>query len=120
MKNWNYKELLEAIGETFSDQIAQGLSIEEAIGLTSENFIFHPLEDYKVENMITLIEIIFLCLENLNFVYENTIEKYLEQKRIVSIDLLKVELNLSEYEIIEERIKELEFRIVGVEIKRTV
>ncbi|AIY12339.1 Imm3 family immunity protein [Cellulophaga baltica] len=117
MNNWNYKELLEAINETYEDQILQGLSPLEAIGVTSENFIFHPLEDNRVENFITLLETIFLCLNNLNFVYATTVNKYNKQKAILSDKFLKDDLLESDYNLLLRRIGELELQLANSEIK---
>lgn len=117
MNNWKYKELLDAISETFDEQILQGLSPIEAIGVTSENFMFHPLEENKVENLITLIETIFLCLNNLNFVYETTVDKYNEQKTMLTEKELKKDLLKDEYDSLMKRLGELEFQLVSSEIK---
>ncbi|MGQ1943732.1 Imm3 family immunity protein [Ornithobacterium rhinotracheale] len=118
MKNWKYKELLDAINETFDEQLLQGLSPLEAIGVTSENFMFHPSEDNKVENLITLIETIFLCLNNLNFVYETTVEKYNKQKKILTEKEIKNSLLKDEYDLLMKRLGELEFKLVHSEIKQ--
>jgi|GEM_PF-5927930 len=117
MENWNYLELKGAIMETFNDQIEQGLLPMEAIGVTSENFIFHPLEDNKVENFITYAETIFLCLNNLNFVYETTVRIYNEQKMLLSNQILKENLLDLEYDLLLRRIGELELRLAISEIK---
>ncbi|MGV6860472.1 MAG: Imm3 family immunity protein [Putridiphycobacter sp.] len=118
MDNWEYSELLEAIKETFNEQLLQGLSVTEAIGVTSENFIFYPLENNKTENLITFIETIFLCLEHLNFVYETTLSKYNEQKLLLSEQQLKASLNAEEYTLLMKRIGELEIKLAGSEIKQ--
>tara|TARA_R110000796_G_scaffold250788_2_gene380591 strand:- start:103958 stop:104260 length:303 start_codon:yes stop_codon:yes gene_type:complete len=86
-------------------------------GVTSENFIFHPLENNKLENFITLIEIIFLCLNNLNFIYETTVSKYNKQKVILSDKFLKDDLLESEYNLLLRRIEELELQFANSEIK---
>ena len=117
MGNWKYRELLDAINETFDEQLLQGLSPLEAIGVTSENFMFHPTEDNKVENLITLIETIFLCLNNLDFVYETTVERYNKQKLTLTEEEIKSSLLKDEYDLFMERLGELEFKLVHSEIK---
>lgn len=118
MNNWHYKELLEAIDETFEDQMSQGLSATEAIGVTSENFIFYPLEENKVENLITLTETIFLCLNKLNFVFEATVRKYHQQKAFLTKQLLEADLLDWECDLLLKRIGELELQLANPETKR--
>ncbi len=120
MNNWSYNELIETINESFKEQLLQGLSTIDAIGITSENFMFYPLEDNKVENLVTLIETIFLCLDNLNFVYETTIEKYQKQKALLTKKEIKEDLLEEEFNLLMIRIRKLEFLLVNSEIKPVV
>jgi len=117
MKNWNYQELINAIDETFNDQLLQGLKPWEALGVTSENFIFYPLEDYKVENFITLVQSIFLSIKHLKFVYATNLEKYNNQKKLLTKEELKKNLLQQEYDLFITQIGELELLLASSDIK---
>lgn len=117
MNNWSYKELIESINTCFKEQLLQGLSTIDAIGITSENFMFYPFENNKVENLITLIETIFLCLDNLNFVYKITVEKYKLQKTLLTEEEIRKDLLDDEFDLLMFRIGQLELKLIESEIR---
>lgn len=118
MKNWNYKELVEAIEESYELGLDQGRSDQQAIGGVSEDFFFYPIEENLVENLVSLTQILKLCIRHLNYIFEGTKNTFEEQFSLVSEELLSRELTQVEIKELKSEIDYVMSHLKVVEIRK--
>lgn len=118
MKNWSYKELVEAIVESYELGLDQGRSELQTIGGISEDFFFYPKEDNLMENLVTLTQILRLCIKNLNYVFEGTRNIFEEQLSLVSEELLSKELTQGEITELKSEVDYVLSQLKLVEIRK--
>lgn len=116
MKDWEFKELVDAIDESFNSYIEEGQSSLDAGSCTIDDFWYFNKSSECVENLVivtsTLLHLIKhqrvfigtkkLFEKTLNSVSSNTIKSMLIEDEILSLDLMikSVEGQMSKVELI--------------------
>nr|WP_299172746.1 Imm3 family immunity protein [uncultured Allomuricauda sp.] len=117
MKNWNYEELVNEINESYKLGLEQGRDKLQSIGCVSEDYFFYPEDENLVENLISLIETIKLCIEHLNYVFNTTIEIFQKQKSLINKEFLSSELTSDEVEKLNSDIIQIDKKLKTLQVK---
>jgi len=117
MKNWEYKELIAALNESYSNLLIQNEEPNQAVSRVFEDFYFYPEEENRVENLITTMNTVRLRIENLGFAYYQETEFLKKQSKIVSDELLQKELNKEEVKDLKKELSKLFEKLNLIEIK---
>lgn len=116
MKYWKYQELIDAIHEAFLDGLDQDLSVEDTIACISEDYNYYPENEHLVTNLITLMEVIKLGIEQLNYVLQKEIDRFETLVNLNSESVLLQGLEHSEIDLIKKSIKEVREKVKTVPI----
>ncbi len=107
MENFTYFELISFFYRSLFDQIRQGISIDQSIGISLDSFWDYTNQPSDLQNIIVLIESMNVEFNLTKNYRSQTIKMYKELlERISSVEFSKF-MNENEIEVFQESIEVL-------------
>jgi hypothetical protein len=111
MNNWRYYQIITTFYRSFVNLVGQGVTYDEAINRTFEDFWFYPPDKNELVNLICLIQFV-----DVKFAIDKRISQDLVsifKLQVEKINLIKLDeyLSIDEVDHLKETISEVEYKI---------